>query len=186
MRIISGEYGGRRLKAVPGQNTRPTTDKVKESLFHMIGPYFDGGRALDLYAGSGALGIEAVSRGINKAYLVDHNHQAIKTINENIAVTKEPDKFIIWKKKDTQALESLRQLDVTFDLVLLDPPYGSQELEQIVKKLVDYQLLNDQAIIVCETDKDVSLTIDDPSLSFIKDKTYGTTRLSLYEKVTNA
>lgn len=185
MRIISGEYGGRRLKAVPGQNTRPTTDKVKESLFHMIGPYFDGGQALDLYAGSGALGIEAVSRGMDKAYLVDYSHQAIKTISDNIAVTKEPDKFIVWKKKDTQALESFRQLGEFFDLVLLDPPYGRQELEQILKQLGDYQLLNDHAVVVCETDKDVSLTIDDRSLRFIKDKTYGTTRITLYEKVTS-
>lgn len=184
MRIISGEYGGRRLKAVPGQNTRPTTDKVKESLFHMIGPYFDGGQTLDLYAGSGALGIEAVSRGMDKAYLVDYSNQAVKTISENIAVTKEPDKFIVWKKKDSQALESFRQLDVSFDLVLLDPPYGRQELEQVMKQLVDYQLLNDRAVIVCETDKDVSLSIESESLRLIKDKTYGTTRISLYEKVT--
>ncbi|GEK88018.1 16S rRNA (guanine(966)-N(2))-methyltransferase RsmD [Alkalibacterium putridalgicola] len=183
MRIISGEFGGRRLKAVPGQSTRPTTDKVKESLFHMIGPYFDGGHALDLYSGSGALGIEAVSRGMKKAYLVDHSHQSIKTINENVKITKEQEKFIVWKKKDTQALENLRQLGESFDLVLLDPPYGRQELEQVVKQILDYQLVNDRAVIVCETDKDVSLDFDAPTLRFIKDKIYGTTRISLYEKV---
>jgi len=184
MRIISGEYGGRRLKAVPGQNTRPTTDKVKESLFHMIGPYFDGGQALDLYAGSGALGIEAVSRGMDKAYLVDHSQQAVKTISENIGVTKEADKFTVWKKKDSQALENFRQLGETFDLVLLDPPYGRQDLEHIIKQLNDYQLLNDGAVIACETDKDVSLSVETKSLRLIKDKTYGMTRISLYEKVT--
>lgn len=88
MRIIAGEYGGRRLKAVPGMKTRPTTDKVKEAMFNMIGPYFNGGKSLDLFAGSGGLSIEAVSRGITTATLIDHQYQAIKTIRDNIAVTK--------------------------------------------------------------------------------------------------
>ena len=84
MRIIAGEFGGRRLKAVPGMKTRPTTDKIKESMFNIIGPYFDGGRALDLFAGSGGLSIEAVSRGVDQAVLIDRQYQAIKTIKENI------------------------------------------------------------------------------------------------------
>ena len=90
MRIVSGDFGGRPLKAVPGNATRPTTDKVKEALFNMIGPYFDGGRSLDLYAGSGGLSIEGVSRGIDEAVLVDRQYAAIKTIKENIVVTKQP------------------------------------------------------------------------------------------------
>ena len=82
MRIIAGKFGGRRLKAVPGMKTRPTTDKVKESMFNIIGPYFDGGNVLDLFAGSGGLSIEAVSRGADQAYLIDRQYQAIKTIKE--------------------------------------------------------------------------------------------------------
>src|SRR5690625_1803012 len=77
MRIISGTYGGRRLESLPGRNTRPTGDKLKETMFNIIGPYFSGGKVLDLYAGSGALGIEAVSRGMDEAVLVDNNHTAI-------------------------------------------------------------------------------------------------------------
>ncbi len=78
MRIISGNYGGRRLKSLAGANTRPTTDKVKESIFNMIGPYFDGETVLDLFAGSGGLAIEAVSRGCSHAVCVDKNYQALK------------------------------------------------------------------------------------------------------------
>ncbi|MFO8070189.1 MAG: 16S rRNA (guanine(966)-N(2))-methyltransferase RsmD [Alkalibacterium sp.] len=183
MRIISGEYGGRKLKAVSGENTRPTTDKVKESLFHMIGPYFDGGHALDLYAGSGALGIEAVSRGMDKAYLVDNNILAIKTIEENISITKEPEKFVVWKKNDHQAIERLGQMNESFDLILLDPPYAKQKLESIIKQLIDNQLLNNYAVIVCETDKAVSLELSGDSLRLIKDKVFGKTKVTLYEWV---
>jgi len=183
MRIISGEYGGRRLKAVSGKTTRPTTDKVKESLFHMIGPYFDGGQVLDLYAGSGALGIEAVSRGMEKAFLVDYDDSAIKTIRENVEITKEPGKFSILKKKDSQALDYFKQTEERFDLVLLDPPYAKQELEAVVDRLTANQSLNDQAVIVCETDSDVSLDFKDPSLHFVKEKIYGSTKLSIYEWV---
>lgn len=181
MRIVSGEYGGRTLKAVSGKNTRPTTDKVKESLFHMIGPYFEGGQVLDLYAGSGALGIEAVSRGMDKAYLVDMNQQAIKTIHDNVKITKEADKFIVWKKKDSQAIDQLKHLKESFDLVLLDPPYARQELERIVNKLIDSELLSNHAVIVCETDRDVDLTFEYSALKLFKERTYGTTKISLYE-----
>lgn len=183
MRVVSGEYGGRTLKSVSGKNTRPTTDKVKESLFHMIGPYFDGGQVLDLYAGSGALGIEAVSRGMDKAYLVDNNHLATKTIESNIEMTKEPDKFVVWKTNDLQAIDRLSRMDESFDLVLLDPPYAKQKLEVIIEQLIKNDLLNTYATIVCETDNDVKLGFDFQNLNFIKDKVYGTTKVSLYEWV---
>ncbi len=84
MRVIAGEYKGRPLKAVPGDNTRPTTDKVKESIFNIIGPYFDGGYCFDMFSGSGGLAIEAVSRGIDHAILSEKNNKAIKIIHENI------------------------------------------------------------------------------------------------------
>ena len=107
MRIITGEYGGRKLKAVPGNNTRPTTDKVKESIFNIIGPYFDGGVCLDLFAGSGGLAIEAVSRGMEKAVLIDQDPLAIKTIKENISVTKEADKFDVYRNDANRAITLL-------------------------------------------------------------------------------
>lgn len=117
MRIIAGEFGGRPLKAVPGMATRPTTDKVKEAMFSMIGPYFDGGNSLDLFAGSGGLSIEAVSRGIDHAYLVDKQFAAIKTINENIAVTKQPNRFTVTKRDARAALQELSGQGIKFDLI---------------------------------------------------------------------
>ncbi len=97
--------------------TRPTTDKVKEAVFNIIGPYFDGGQSLDLFAGSGGLSIEAVSRGVDHAVLIDRQYQAIKTIQENVAVTKEPDRFEIIKGDAQRVLERLVTQDAHFDLV---------------------------------------------------------------------
>ena len=93
MRVVAGEFGGRKLKTLSGNNTRPTTDKVKGAIFNMIGPYFDGGKALDLFSGSGSLGIEAVSRGMDQAVLVEKNFRAMEINLENIAVTKNESAF---------------------------------------------------------------------------------------------
>ncbi|WP_208558687.1 16S rRNA (guanine(966)-N(2))-methyltransferase RsmD [Marinilactibacillus kalidii] len=181
MRVISGEYGGRPLKAVPGTTTRPTTDKIKESVFHMIGPYFDGGRVLDLYAGSGSLGIEAVSRGMDSAVLVDSNFKAINIIQENVSMTKEPEKFIVYKKKDRQAIVELESKHSVFNLVILDPPYALQEIESIIKSLETSHLINEHSMILCETDKDTILPNSVGLFSVTKEKVYGMTRITVYK-----
>ncbi|EXJ22785.1 Ribosomal RNA small subunit methyltransferase D [Alkalibacterium sp. AK22] len=183
MRVISGEYGGRRLKALKGQNTRPTTDKIKESLFHIIGPYFDGGKVLDLYSGSGSLGIEAVSRGMTQAYLVDSHPAAVAVIKENVEMTRETDKFTVWKKRDIQALEDLSDTGERFDLVLLDPPYAQQELKKVISRLVELNLLAETATVVCETDRHVSISQLNPKLSVSKEKVYGTSKITIIERV---
>ncbi|WP_080146245.1 16S rRNA (guanine(966)-N(2))-methyltransferase RsmD [Marinilactibacillus piezotolerans] len=181
MRVISGEYGGRRLKAVPGDSTRPTTDKIKEAVFHMIGPYFDGGNVLDLYSGSGSLGIEAVSRGMDHAVLVDSNYKAIQIIKENIQMTKEPDKFTVLKKKDRQALAELESKGTAFDLILLDPPYALQEISDIINELSSKKLISPKALILCETDKSIELPQRSAGMEVIKEKVYGTTKITVYE-----
>ncbi|MCC5888920.1 MAG: 16S rRNA (guanine(966)-N(2))-methyltransferase RsmD [Alkalibacterium sp.] len=182
MRVISGEYGGRPLKSVKGNSTRPTTDKIKESLFQVIGPYFDGGKALDLFAGSGALGIEAVSRGMDEAYLIDMNPQAIAVIRENIKMTKEESKFTVMKSKDKSAISQLSSKEIKFDLVFLDPPYADQGITSVMQDLIKNDLLNDGAIIVCETDKFSEVISDNPQLILFKEKIYGQTKLSLFER----
>lgn len=180
MRIVSGTFGGRRLKAVPGTKTRPTTDKVKESMFNMIGPYFDGGRSLDLYAGSGGLSIEGVSRGIDHAVLVDRQFDAIKTIKENIAVTKEEDQFTVLKSTAEAAIERLSHGE-PFDLLYLDPPYAKQTIAADVAKLVEHGLLTENAIIVAETDQIADLPDNLSGFTQIKQKDYGITVVTIYE-----
>ena len=180
MRVISGRFRGRKLKAVPGKNTRPTTDKTKESIFNMIGPYFDGGRCLDLYSGSGSLGIEAVSRGIEHAVLVDKSTAAIQTINQNIELTKEQDKFTILKSNANRAVQQLAANKEKFDLIFLDPPYAKQTIIQEIEKLAKYGILKPNALIICEVDKDVELISESMFANEIKNVTYGITKIVIY------
>lgn len=181
MRVISGEYGGRRLKAVPGNSTRPTTDKVKESLFNMIGPYFDGGQCLDLFAGSGGLSIEAVSRGMDGAVLIDKAPGAVKTIHENIAVTKEAEKFTVMRSDANKALATLKSKKMRFDLVFLDPPYAEQQIPSQIAQLLKLDLLSLEALIVCEIDKTVDLPEQIQQARVYKTAKYGLTNIVIYE-----
>ena len=177
MRIISGEFRGRRLNAVPGMATRPTTDKVKESLFNIIGPYFEGGTSIDLYGGSGGLSIEAVSRGIDHATLIDRQYAAIK----NIEVTKHPERFSVYKQDAEKALHFLSRQTQHFDLVFLDPPYAKQHIIDDLEKMVDLNLLNDQALIVAETNQEAQLPTENwGSFEFLRQQTYGITVLTIY------
>lgn len=182
MRVISGEFKGRRLKAVPGDNTRPTTDKVKESVFNIIGPYFDGGICLDLYAGSGALGIEAVSRGMDYAFLVDKQQKAIQTIDENIQMTRAPEKFSVKKTTSKKALDQFKKDAVHFDLVFLDPPYKKQHIQEDIEWLSNHQLLSERAVLVCETGKEITLPDLIENAAKVKETIYGTIRVTIYQK----
>ncbi len=180
MRVVAGEYGGRRLKAVPGMKTRPTTDKVKEAMFNIIGPYLEGGQVLDLFAGSGGLSIEAVSRGAEHATLVDRQYQAIKTIHENLSVTKEEDKFTVLKGDAYKMLNKLAKQEQGFDYVFLDPPYKKQQILELMEQLKKLGLLNTDALIICETDQVADLPEELADFELIKKADYGITELTFY------
>ncbi|VQB65994.1 methyltransferase [Streptococcus pneumoniae] len=134
MKIVSGIYGGRPLKTLEGKTTRPTSDKVRGAIFNMIGPYFEGGRVLDLYAGSGGLSIEAVSRGMSSAVLVERDRKAQTIVAENIQMTKEVGKFQLLKMDAERALE---QVSGEFDLVFLDPPYAKEQIVADIEKMAE-------------------------------------------------
>ncbi|HHT7813643.1 TPA: 16S rRNA (guanine(966)-N(2))-methyltransferase RsmD [Streptococcus suis] len=177
MRIVSGSYGGRPLKTLDGKTTRPTSDKVRGAMFNMIGPYFEGGRVLDLYAGSGGLSIEAISRGMESAVLVERDRRAQAIIRENIAMTKEADKFQLLTMEARQALNSV---EGPFDLVFLDPPYAEQEIEDVITELCRRDLLADDVMVVCETDKAASLPEEIAELGIWKEKLYGISKVTVY------
>lgn len=181
MRVISGKYRGRRLKSLVGDNTRPTTDKVKESMFNMIGPYFEEGVVLDLFSGSGALAIEAVSRGMTHAYCVEKNFAALKIIKANVALTNEVNKFTVLKDDAKKALLRFAEEQLAFDLVFLDPPYAQQEIELILSRLQELHLLASGATIVCETDSQVTLSEQIQQLQLIRQQTYGICKVSIYQ-----
>ncbi|MFV9509912.1 16S rRNA (guanine(966)-N(2))-methyltransferase RsmD [Tepidibacillus sp. LV47] len=182
MRVIAGSAKGRTLKAVPGKSTRPTTDKVKESIFNIIGPYFDGGIVLDLFAGTGGLAIEALSRGMEYGIFIDHSKQSIETIRKNVATTNLIDRVEIYHNDAMRALKKLQKREVTFDLVFLDPPYRMKILEEILLFLTEHRLLNDQAIIVTEHDTKYKFQNIDQieELEQVKDVTYGDIGITIF------
>lgn len=180
MKVVSGKFRGLNLKAVPGDNTRPTSAKVKEAVFSMLAPYMVDGVSLDLFAGTGSLGIESISRGYQKAYLVDKAYKAINTIKENIEKTHASDQFVVIKSSATDALQKFANDKVKFDLVFLDPPYRMKITEQIIKDMVELDLLNEDAIIVDETDYDIDLT-DFKRIELLKEKHYKDTKVALYQ-----
>ena len=177
MKIVSGTYGGRPLKTLEGKTTRPTSDKVRGAMFNMIGPYFDGGRVLDLYAGSGGLSIEAVSRGMEQAVLVEKDRRAQGIIASNIQRTKESHKFQLLKMEAHQALS---QLQGTFDLVFLDPPYAKEQIVADIETLAERDLLGEEVMVVCETDKAVDLPEEIACLGIWKEKIYGISKVTVY------
>lgn len=178
MRVIAGIYGKRQLKVPKTDSTRPTTDKNKENLFNMIGPYFDGGMVLDLFAGSGGLGIEALSRGCDYLYSVDRQYEAYKTIKENISNLQIKNAKIL-KMDYRKALALLHDDHLVFDYVFLDPPYGKVPIDDIFAYLVGNKMLNDQAIIVVEELRDAVFAPLD-HLHLIKKKEYGITAFHVF------
>ena len=177
MKIVSGTYGGRPLKTLEGKTTRPTSDKVRGAMFNMIGPYFDGGRVLDLYAGLGGLSIEAVSRGMEQAVLVEKDRRAQGIIASNIQMTKESHKFQLLKMEAHQALS---QLQGTFDLVFLDPPYAKEQIVADIEALAERDLLGEEVMVVCETDMAVDLPEEIACLGIWKEKIYGISKVTVY------
>ncbi|MDR1521948.1 MAG: 16S rRNA (guanine(966)-N(2))-methyltransferase RsmD [Streptococcaceae bacterium] len=187
MRIISGKFCGKRLKSLAGDITRPTTDKVKESLFNIIGPYFDGGACLDLFAGSGALGIEAVSRGMSYAVLVERNFKAMQVIKSNVELIGAKDCFKLIKKNATAALSALVSLNLRFDLIFLDPPYKQQEIESQLEKLQNLHLLTKNVLIVAKTASKVRLPQRVRKLTQYRKQVYGITAIYFFgfEEINN-
>ena len=177
MKIVSGIYGGRPLKTLEGKTTRPTSDKVRGAIFNMIGPYFEGGRVLDLYAGSGGLSIEAVSRGMSSAVLVERDRKAQAIVAENIRMTKEVGKFQLLKMDAERALE---QVSGEFDLIFLDPPYAKEQIVADIEKIAERELFSENIMVVCETDKAVELPEEIACLGIWKEKIYGISKVTVY------
>ena len=169
MRIVGGKYR-HRIITFPDDmaHTRPTKDRIREAVFSAIGDISDY-RVLDLYAGSGAMGIEALSRGASHTTFVDISSLAIKTISENVRNLKIDEKeYEIIKKPDLVAIESFKERNIKFDLVILDPPYEQGEYERIVTLLYNNNLLSDNAIIVMEANRPIALE----NIDYQKNKEY--------------
>ena len=179
MRIIAGAMRSRKLKAPEGMDTRPTADRVKEALFSILQGRLYGARVLDLYAGSGALALEALSRGADSAVLADCAAKACQAIQENIDALGCKEKAKLLRMKDTAALAALREKKDSFDLIFLDPPYR-MDTAPICRALVAAGLLRAGGMIVIEHGRETPPRID-PPLALTDRREYGAAGLSFYE-----
>ena len=173
MRIISGKYRGKKLKGFNIPGTRPTMDRVKESLYGMIQTYIPDSTVLDLFAGSGALGLEAISNGAKTTYLIDNSEEAIKIIKENSQNIDEDIKIIHIDYK-----KFLKTTEKKFDIIFFFFSYKKNQLDKTLKIIEERELLNDKGIVVCEYE------IGNPktNLKLIKEKSYGPKKIKIFEK----
>ncbi len=175
MRIISGNNRGTKLNTLEGTDTRPTLDRVKEALFSKINYDLIDSYILDLFSGSGALALEALSRGAKKAYLCDNSNKAINIINQNIQKTKMENKTVVLNKDYKKALENLKNIDIKFDIIFLDPPYKTDYNIEAVKLILEYDLLNLSGTMVIETDipNEILAELEKFSIDIYDVKRYG-------------
>ena len=179
MRVITGKARGVNLKTPDGLQTRPTTDRVKEAMFSIIHFVSPGARVLDLFGGTGQLGIEALSRGARNAVFVDAGDKACALIRENLKRCKmESDAKII----RADYLDYLSRCRERFNIVLLDPPYAEVFLENAIKKITEIDILESGGIIVAERPVGKELPWDFPGYTRSKDYKYGKTLITLYRK----
>lgn len=173
MRIISGKYKGKKLQGFNLEGTRPTMDRVKESLFGIIQNKIENSICLDLFAGSGALGIEALSEGAKECDFIDNNIKAIKTIENNLENIKEEYNVINIDYK-----KYLKTANKKYDIIFLDPPYQNKLLNKALKYIEEFDLLKEEGIVVCEYEEELPIT----NLKLIKEKSYGPKNIKIFEK----
>jgi len=180
VRVVAGSAKGRPLKSVPGNGTRPTTDKVKEAVFSMIGPYFEGGAALDLFAGTGGLGIEALSRGMEHAVFVDLEPKSIDTIRANLKATGFESNAEVYRNDAGRALSAMEKRGRSFELVFLDPPYRLKLGDELMGTMAAKGLLQAEAVIVLEHESGYDYPEDIPGFYRQRQAVYGETAISIY------
>jgi len=179
MRVISGSARGTRLKTPDGQLTRPTSDRVKEAIFSVIQFELEGSRFLDLFGGSGQMGIEALSRGAKSAVFVDGRREACRLIQDNLKLTRLQDKATVLQSDYLAYLSRCRE---TFDIIFLDPPYAEVFLENSLKKISEIDILSSRGIIICERPADKLLDFEVPGFQRGKDYRYGNTWVTIFRK----
>ena len=180
MKVISGTLKGRIIKGYNIEGTRPTMDRVKESLFASINSFIKDSTVLDLFAGTGNLGIEAISNGAKKCYFIDNNKICTKTIDENIINFNIKDKCTILNMDYNKSLNYFKDNNIKFDLILVDPPYKYEIINEILEKVENYNLLNNGGIIVLEYQSD-NIDIVSNSYTLLKYKKYGDKYISIYK-----
>lgn len=176
MRVISGKMRGTNLEAPKNKNVRPTTDRIKEDLFNIIMPYIVDSTVLDLFAGSGALGIEAISRGAKEVDFIDNNLDSIRLVKNNIKKTKCEAYCRVLKKDSFSYINTCSR---KYDVIFFDPPYKYEKQKKLIENIVKCGILKKDGILIIEHDKDNNLG-NFEELVKIKTKVYSLTKLDFY------
>lgn len=179
MRVISGSARGTKLYSLEGENTRPTLDRVKEALFNIIQFKLIDSDILDLFAGSGSLGIESLSRGAKHVTFCDSSREASMIVEKNLEKTRFKESSRLYNLKFEKALDKMKLEDVKFDVVFLDPPYKTNYIKEALELILEYKLLKEDAILILETDEEERITkqIENIDLDIYDVRKYG--RVSL-------
>ena len=179
MRIISGKYKGRKLDGYTINGTRPTMDRVKESLIGMIQNELPGSICLDLFSGSGSVGLEMLSNGATKCYFVDNNKEVVGTLNKNFKNIKVSDSYEIINQDFKSALNYFLVKQIKFDIIFLDPPYELNYINPSVDLIIKNDLLNENGLIICEYEKEI---IEKNKFTILKERKYGSKNILILKK----
>ncbi len=179
MRVITGTARGRKLKTPENYDIRPTTDKVKEAMFNIIQFQIEGARVLDLFAGTGQLGIEALSRGAEECVFVDRSPEALKIVGENLRTTR------LEARAKTVRMDSVAYLDRArgFDIILMDPPYAGDLLEKALNLIGRFDILNKNGIMICESDRTLPLPAMPGDKFARREYLYGRIKLTTFTRI---
>ena len=174
MRVISGKMRGTNLESPKDRRVRPTTDRIKEDLFNIIMPYVGGSKVLDLFAGSGAIGIEAISRGCKKSYFVDNNMDSIRLIKRNIKKTKCEEESVVIKKDAVSFVNTTKE---KFDVIFMDPPYNHLWEKEVLTYLAHSSLADEHTMIITEASKETGCSyLSELGYHLEKEKIYKTNK----------
>ncbi len=177
MRVIAGTAKRLQLKTVKGDNTRPTTDRIKETLFNMLQNDIEGCRFLDLFSGSGAIGIEALSRGAKEAVFVENNKEAINCIKENLIFTKLVNSGIVMSYDVMTAISMLEGRNAKFDIVFMDSPYNKEIEKEVLDRLKQSEIIDSDTMIIVEVSLNTSFSyLRDMGYELFKEKKYKTNK----------
>ncbi len=179
MRVVAGKYKGFILQSPKSNTSRPTDNKVKEAIFDMLYPFTNNFSALDLFSGTGQMGIEFLSRGAREVTFNERNSSTFSILNKNIEKVKASN-VSVDRLDFKKALKKYRDCGSSFDYIFLDPPYEGNLVKQSVKLILEYELLTNEGIIITESDKELDFS-DMGELTLIKEKSYGRKQVNIYK-----